>query len=282
MIFEKKLYDLRRKESISQEKFADILLFILYSFMIPLACIVIMENISFCKEGIANLLLYGLEGASPAVAAIILNCQSGGKKNLSKFLKSRYKKNLDWRLCCIAFLVPAVLLTIAKLITYLTPYHNQFLTIPSAKKLLIILWALVAEELGWRGYLQQKVNKRLSNTLTPLIVGVIWSLWHYHFWISGTMEVPIVLFIYGCIAESYGYYVITDLSGENVVPASIWHFSGNLFFNLYLLNPNWNSGSILPYVIASMSYSLCIVIFIFYQKLGWSDLAGKRKKYINC
>ena len=80
------------------------------------------------------------------------------------------------------------------------------------------------------------------------------------------MEAPIVAFTYGCIAESYGYYVITKLAKGNIVPASIWHFSGNLFFNLYLLNPNWNGGSTMPYIIVNIIMTIYIGIFIYYIK----------------
>ena len=46
------------------------------------------------------------------------------------------------------------------------------------------MWALVAEELGWRGYLQEKIEAHVGDVLTPLIVGIIWTVWHFHFFIS--------------------------------------------------------------------------------------------------
>lgn len=170
------------------------------------------------------------------------------------------------RFCLIGFLLPALVLTIGKSLTYLTPYHNQFLTIPSFNKMIIIAWALVAEELGWRGYLQDEIEKKWGNDMTPLLIGFIWAAWHYHFFISGTMDVPLIPFTYGCIAESYGYYSITKLSDGNIIPASLWHFSGNLFLNLYLINPNWNNGSIVPYFIINMVSTVYIGVFIYYRR----------------
>ena len=41
------------------------------------------------------------------------------------------------------------------------------------------MWALVAEELGWRGYLQEKIEAHVGDVLTPLIVGIIWTVWHF-------------------------------------------------------------------------------------------------------
>lgn len=64
----------------------------------------------------------------------------------------------------MGFFIPAVILTVAKLLTYYTPYHNQLITIPTLKKVIILLWALIAEELGWRGYLQNEIEKRWGCT----------------------------------------------------------------------------------------------------------------------
>ncbi|MBP8715592.1 MAG: CPBP family intramembrane metalloprotease [Lachnospiraceae bacterium] len=62
----------------------------------------------------------------------------------------------------------------------------------------------MAEELGWRGYLQDEIEKKCGSLMTPIFVGLIWTAWHYHFFILGTMEVPIMIFAFGCVAESYG------------------------------------------------------------------------------
>lgn len=76
------------------------------------------------------------------------------------------------------------------------------------------------------------------------------------------MEVPLHSFAYGCIAESYGYFVITKISKGNIVPASLWHFSGNLFTNIYRLNPNWNAGRMEPYMIV-IQYICLISLYLW-------------------
>lgn len=49
----------------------------------------------------------------------------------------------------------------------------------SAVPFIIILWAFIAEEFGWRGYLEPWLKKKgLPKWLVPYIVGVIWCLWH--------------------------------------------------------------------------------------------------------
>ena len=252
------------KQEIKQEK--SIWIFLCYAFAIPLICIIAMQNQLFTDNRIIVFILYGIEGASPAIAAILVAAHKGGIAGALHFLRNKYVKAFKIKYILIGFIMPAFLLTLTKLITYLTPYNNQFLTIPSEKKIVIIFWALIAEELGWRGYLQDSIEERIGRKFTPLMVGGIWAAWHYHFFVSGSMEVPIFAFIYGCIVESYGYYLITKAAKGNIVPASVWHFSGNLFFNLYLLNPNWNGGSTVPYNISNLIMTVYIIAFIWKKK----------------
>ena len=54
----------------------------------------------------------------------------------------------------------------------------------------------LGEEVGWRGYLQNELNKRFPLLKASLIVGVIWSLWHLPLWfISGFQGVDLLLYM---------------------------------------------------------------------------------------
>ena len=68
----------------------------------------------------------------------------------------------------------------------------------------------------------------------------------------------------GCIFESYGYFIITKLVKGNILPASIWHFSGNLFLNIFSLNINDGDGKYLTYMITTFSYGFCVIGFFIY------------------
>ena len=250
------------KQSLNRSK-RDVMLFLVFAFSIPLVCSVLIVSCSFFKSGIFYLVLYGIAAASPALAAIlVVLIVSDG--TLRDFFLQKYIKNISFKYCLIGLFVPAIVITCGKLISNFVMDNNVLFVLPSLNKVIIISWALFAEELGWRGYLQEKLDTIFCAWLTPLIIGFIWALWHYHFFITGSMEVPYIAFAYGCIVESYGYYVITKLAKGNVVPASIWHFSGNLFFSLCLINPNWNGDSMVPYYIINGLYTVYIFAFIAY------------------
>jgi membrane protease YdiL (CAAX protease family) len=224
-----------------------------------------MRYIPICQQGVVQLILFGIEAASPSIAAIITVIQSNGRHGVKDFLRSKCITCFRVRFCIIGLLTPSIILTLAKLITYLTPYHNTF-AIPSVRKIIVLCWALVAEELGWRGFLQGKLEHLWGSKITPLLVGLIWAVWHYHFMLSGSLCVPLLPFTVGCIAESYGYYVLTKLAKGNVIPAALWHFSGNVFITVYLLDPSWNAGNIIPYTIMSLVNIVYIFAFIYYRK----------------
>lgn len=133
-----------------------ILFFIICAFTIPLVCIITMRYVSTFKEGFPQLLLFGIEGASPAIAAILTVMHRDGIKGVMQFFEEKYQKTFSFKLCILGFFIPTVILTVAKLLTYLTPYHNQLITIPTLKKTIILLWALIQKNLGGEGIYRMK------------------------------------------------------------------------------------------------------------------------------
>lgn len=236
--------------------------FLIFAFGIPFICIHITKYLPQYYKEILNLIIFGIEAASPSLASLLTIYLFSKRDGVRKFLRKKYYENFSFKYCVMGFLAPAILYTLGKLITNMTVSdHGNFL-MPTSKKMLIIAWALIAEELGWRGFLQERLERLSGVMLTPLFVGIFWALWHYHFWLSGTMDVPISAFLYGCILESYGYYIIIRLSKGNIIPASIWHFGGNLFINVYLMNPDGNHGRIVPYVIVNGLFTVYFFCFV--------------------
>ena len=252
--------------NIKKSNLIQILEYSLLAFGIPLLCIFLCRLTRIKENGALSLILYGIEGASPTLAVIILIFVQNNKSGLIKYLHKKYIWNFDWKKCILALFIPFILLTCAKLVAMIFGDTNVFLSPITVRKILIISWALIAEELGWRGFLQDKLETLISDKYIPLIVGVIWALWHYHFILLGSMEVPVFAFAAGCIFESYGYFAITKFAKNNIVPACIWHFTGNMMFNLYRFDPQWHLGSSKFYWIATAFYSVFVVIFFAYGK----------------
>ena len=227
-----------------------ILVFLLLAFLIPLICVILIKDVMDFSNILA-FFLFGVEAASPSLAAILTVLFSGAE--LRQFLKRCYVNNFNLKMVLVSFFLPVVVVSVPKsfywLLYGITPTFGAL----SPKKIIIICWALIAEELGWRGFLQNKLEIYLNKLILPLPLGIIWALWHYHFFISGAISVPILLFTLGCITDSYLYFAFTKAVKGNIVPASVLHFSENLCFNLFLVNPEYNNGSSVPYLLYVIS-----------------------------
>lgn len=119
-----------------------------------------------------------------------------------------------------------------------------------------------AEEIGLRGYLEPllKIN-HIYKQIIPCIVGMIWCLWHYHYFLQKGTDVPVLLFLISCIIESYIYSFLMRCTDNNIISAMTYHFSWNLFLHIFALNPSDNNGNIFPYIILSILEILVMLLF---------------------
>lgn len=248
-----------------------VIIFFLTAFLLPGLCVILIFCPLIKENQIISLILYGVEAASPAIAtlfAVTLAAKKHSFKNLGAFLKEKYINNFSLTFTLIGIILPIFIYTASKLISLALEQSAAF-SMPTANKMLIILWSLISEEIAWRGFLQDRVEERFGTFFTPFIIAAIWALWHYHFFISTPTGAPVYLFLISCIAESCGYYTLTKLSKGNVIPASIAHCAGNFLIAFLLLNPDKNGGNTtcyLIYTIVSLIYIPLFLFFLLYKK----------------
>lgn len=226
-----------------------IAVYMLLVFVLPLICVILKTFTPLGRSNTLALILFGIEAATPSLAAILTVLYFEAGHGLGQFLKQRYVHHFNFNVVLLSLFLPVLIIGAAKLSSWLFFGIPPTFGVLTSKKFLIVCWALVAEELGWRGFLQDKLGIYLNELIMPLVLGIIWAVWHYHYFISGTMSAPLILFTLGCIADSYLYFAVTKAAHGNIVPASVLHFSENLFCNLFSINPEYNHGSIVPYLL---------------------------------
>lgn len=101
--------------------------------------------------------------------------------------------------------------------------------------LAMVLWmplGAIGEELGWRGYLQKKLDTRTRGLFSSLLVGALWMPIHVAFFGKG----PVFLLFLALLIISYSVviYVLVQDTGFNVLLASIFHLAINLSNLLFL------------------------------------------------
>ncbi|MDE7400092.1 MAG: CPBP family intramembrane metalloprotease, partial [Oscillospiraceae bacterium] len=238
-------------------KHKNLILFLLISFLLPLVAFVsqtIIPNDSVC------FVLYGIQAAAPTISAIVVLCLN--KKVKTHFTQIFRKEHLR-----IAIILPIIIacttMVLAKLIYCVLFGLDFMLGNISTAQFIIILWAFVAEEIGWRGYLEPLLKTySIPKQTVPFIVGMIWCLWHYHFFLQNGIEIPILLFFISCIVESYIYSFLMSVTGDNIVSAMTYHLMWNLLIHLAEINPADNNGSIFPYIVLVVLETMLLPVFL--------------------
>lgn len=221
---------------MKQDTHREQVIFIAMAFLLPLFPLAL---IAAGAEGFVRLILFGLQAATPTLAAVLTVTLFGGRQELGRFLKIAFTGQTGHiaRMAAGTLGLFAVLTIGATVLWFVMGANADIKNMdlsqlaPSPERFLVIGWALFAEETGWRGYMHQRI-RITHNLLTPLLIGLVWTAWHYHFYLGGSLQNPLLPFISGCVGESYILYYVTCRTGGNIIPASLWHLAGNLTLSI--------------------------------------------------
>jgi membrane protease YdiL (CAAX protease family) len=191
-------------------------------------------------------LTLGIGTFGPTVAALVVGAKQGGRDRvialLRKFLTFRAPIGaylLAW------YLVPTCLLTSFIAFgfapakgTMSDVVEGIVLAAPLNYTVGLISFATVGpqgEELGWRGYLLPRWQRRFGEAIAPAAIGVVWSLWHLPFFFMpnwGTPELPLALnvgvYTASAIAFSYLFAAVYWIGRESLIVVIVLHAVLNL------------------------------------------------------
>lgn len=92
----------------------------------------------------------------------------------------------------------------------------------------LLIWFVIGafgEELGWRGYLNKRLDSRLAGWASCLVVGVLWALWHVGMYQNGPLYMT--FFVLQMVAYSVVIYALVADVGFSVLLATIFHLMIN-------------------------------------------------------
>jgi membrane protease YdiL (CAAX protease family) len=121
-----------------------------------------------------------LGGWGPGLAAICVTAWESGRPGVRELLRQfrRWRIGPIWY--AAALLGPALLGLIALVLSAVTggPTPAHWFSAPRARLLGLTVgpWG---EELGWRGFAQPQLQRGIGAFWASLVVGTIWSVWHY-------------------------------------------------------------------------------------------------------
>jgi len=127
-----------------------------------------------------------------------------------------------------------------------------------------LLIGAIAEEIGWRSFLQPTLEKNHSVFISSVIVGLIWGLWHMNYYFNGILFV--LTFIIFSISASIIIMYLLKETQYSIIISSLFHASINISFRIFF-GINLDS-KILFYLflINSIVWLLVAIIIAIYGK----------------
>ncbi len=195
------------------------------------------------ESNTAYFIIYYLFSFSPAIASLITRAVTGeGFRDLKLHLNLR--GNFRWYL--LAFGLPLICFTAAFLLPVVFSGHTEWLGGFTFRNVLSCIFTLAAlsavqsigllgEELGWRGYMNQKMEPLFGTAGTCLLGGIVWSLWHLPMdmavYNDGEGALPDLLMMCGgrmVMLTCFGTFLLwLTKKTDSIFPAVIGHYMFN-------------------------------------------------------
>ena len=213
--------------------------------------------------------LYITGGFVPSLLAIFLTWKKEGLAGLRLLGHRIIQFKLGWRWYMFTFLIVIVgtagQITINRL-SGNTFYGDLFLAQLGSFLPLLILGPL-SEEIGWRGYVLERLQTRWNALISSLIVGLVWAMWHLPLYrMVGTsqheLEIPFIGFLINLTASSILYTWLYNNTQHSLWSAILLHwlytYAAQVLSSGVTRSPLYNWLEWFPYVIMA-----AVVVFIW-------------------
>lgn len=207
---------------------------------------------TFIEENILEsswvILLY-LGGLGPAIAGIGLTYLAKDKQYQQEYWDRVLSfRRIGGRWYLVILLVYPILAVLIALTVrgqvQLSEVFKEFLGEPIQLLLLFVLFIFIfgplPEELGWRGYGLDELQKQYNAVVASIILGSIWAIWHIPlFFMKGTYQNELgfgtlAFWQFSAFAVIFSIFVtwVYNNNRSSTLSAAIFHFSVNLTGNL--------------------------------------------------
>jgi membrane protease YdiL (CAAX protease family) len=200
----------------------------------------------------------------PLLAAAILVYRQEGRAGLSALLKRSFDigrvKPKTW-LLPVVLLQPCVMAFsyfVLRMSGVSVP-PPQFSLLSALALLLAFFIGGLAEELGWMGYAIDPLQARFGMLGASLLLGVVWSLWHYIPLLEvGRSAAFITWWTLGTLAYRVTIVWLYNHTGKSVFVAAFYHAMINLTWQLFPINGSYYDPRVTGLIAAALAVLLVI------------------------
>jgi membrane protease YdiL (CAAX protease family) len=197
--------------------------------------------------------LYLLGVFAPALVALALTAQGGGRAGTLALLSRTVKWSVDarWYVFALVYMA-AIKLAVAVLLRIATGTWPAFGQAPAYLMALAIPFSTpvqAGEEIGWRGYALPRLSASLGLSSASVVLGVIWACWHLpFFFISGTDK----------SGQSFPVYLLGVTALSVAMGWLYWRTNGSLLLTMLMHAAINNTKDIVPSAVsgATNAFSL--------------------------
>jgi uncharacterized protein len=248
----------------------------------------ILMNLSMeTPAGLVLVLLAALGPMVMGIAFTYLTRDNAGRRDYWKRVVDFRRIPARWYL--VIFLFVPILNGLAALLDVLTGGTGatwgeaalNFLTNPSSIILSILFATLFPfiEELGWRGYVLDRLQEKRSALVSSLILGVVWSLWHLPtFFVRDSYQASLGIgtpafwwFFAGIIPLTFVFTWIYNNTNRSTLAVILFHAMVNFTGELFTLTERADTYSILLWFVVAIGIMVIWSVKAFtHQKVAYS------------
>lgn len=207
--------------------------------------------------------------ASPLYATYIVLKRHGDISCIAEFIKRIFQTQSIKKTAIITVAFSIAMFIPAILVGERTDYP-WYMIVPAVP---IMILGGGYEEIGWRGFLQPELEKRMPYTLSVLVVSAIWFAWHAPLWLissSNQSTYDFVPYLLQLTVNAFALAAIYSIS-KSTIACVIFHAWGNAIGSLY----EWKMFAIFPISNVLIIYDCVVIIASIAIHIF---IAGKMKK----
>ncbi len=205
----------------------------LFVFWGPLALFQIptISFVSSTKGPVWAIILFILGGFVPSLVGLLLTGIWEGRAGLRRMGRRVIQFNIGWRWYLAAFVITAFV-SLGQIITgqLLGISFDPSLFVQQLSSFLpLIILGPLSEELGWRGYAQDRLQKLFGPVLAGVVLGILWALWHLPlFYMPGTAQhalgLPFLPFVLTLVSLFVIFAWLHTQTGASIWTAIFFHW----------------------------------------------------------
>ena len=207
---------------------------------------------------------------SPTFAIIIMFKKIYPNITLKEYRKVHFTKKVNPGIFISSLLLQILVIVFAVLAFFLIsnkPLNTiTFIAVSSIIPVFImdLTSGALGEELGWRGYALNILQKKYIPLKAGLIVGILWGLWHLPLMIfSGYVGFELVYYILAFMIAMISFSVVITFfynKSKNILIAMWMHFWFNFLLKIVIID-------LLPLMIyISVGYLIAAVLVVIFNK----------------